>query len=72
MKKQRQKKLTADTSSSEAEAKNESKQKIIAATVYDFFFPAAQIQPIISTIQPNVPTTLGGNCKLKKRCSEAT
>ncbi|MFV9858145.1 hypothetical protein [Rickettsia sibirica] len=31
LKKQRQKKLTADTSSSEAEAKNEPRQKIIAA-----------------------------------------
>ncbi|KJV93061.1 putative proline/betaine transporter [Rickettsia amblyommatis str. Darkwater] len=26
----------------------------------------------LGILQPNVPTTLGGNCKLKKRCSEAT
>ena len=57
--------MTADTSSSEAAAQNGPRQKIIAVTVYDFPFPVAQIQPIISTIQPNVPTILGGNCKLK-------
>lgn len=58
LKKQRQKKLTADTSSSEGEEKNEPRNKIIAATIYDPTFSAAQIQPIISTIQPNAPTTL--------------
>ncbi|QQV75303.1 hypothetical protein H6P87_00856 [Rickettsia tillamookensis] len=58
LKKQRQKKLTADTSSSEAEEKNEPREKIIAAAIYDSTFPAAQIQPIISTTQPNVSTTL--------------
>ncbi|KJV80417.1 hypothetical protein RHORCCE3_1342 [Rickettsia hoogstraalii str. RCCE3] len=50
--------MTADTSSSEGEEKNEPRNKIIAAAIYGSTFPAAQIQPIISTIQLNVPTTL--------------
>ena len=45
-------------SDTEAEEKNEPRNKIIADAIYGFTFPAAQIQPIISTIQPNVPTTL--------------
>ncbi|BDU60769.1 hypothetical protein FLA4_11790 [Candidatus Rickettsia kotlanii] len=72
MKKQRQKKLTADTSSSEAEAKNEPRQKIIAATVYNFPFSAAQIQPIISIIQPNVPYYTWRKLQAEKQYDEVT
>lgn len=63
--------MTADTSSSEGEEKNEPRNKIIAATIYDPTFSAAQIQPIISTIQPNAPTTLDAALEeIKKLQSE--